>query len=121
MLDEEAQRLRAQDLALLRVAGWGGPQTALAVGLMVHARTPPGSTRCTQVVQHQRTGGDIGAGQLAVADAGTIEHAHELVDDLGDAVDCGDTERLRGMGARELIAHLGLSWWQVPLLARRMR
>jgi phosphoglycolate phosphatase len=32
-----------------------------------------------------------------------------------------EVEGLRGLGSRELIRHLGIPWWKVPLIARHLR
>ncbi|HEU0054085.1 MAG TPA: HAD hydrolase-like protein [Longimicrobium sp.] len=36
-------------------------------------------------------------------------------------IDPADLERLRGMHAREIVAHLGVPFWKLPLVARHMR
>ncbi|GMA78592.1 hypothetical protein GCM10025880_50090 [Methylorubrum aminovorans] len=36
-------------------------------------------------------------------------------------VEAGETERLRGLGARAILKDLGIPVWKVPLIARHMR
>jgi phosphoglycolate phosphatase len=36
-------------------------------------------------------------------------------------VDPADVDALRGLGPRAIMRHLGVSWWKVPFIARRMR
>lgn len=61
-------------------------------------------------------------GTLADSYPWFLQNLNSVVERFGlRAVDRGDIERLRGADPREILAHLGVRRWKLPLIARHIR
>lgn len=93
-------------------------ETSLAQGIM---NAPAASKAPSRLPPYQLLIFDFD-GTLADSFSSFLLHTTRVIERFGlRRINPGDLETLRGLSAREVIRHLGLPFWKVPLVAREVR